>query len=242
MGVRLAVVNGTSPKDWFDVKGLAARHSWMIPSYGVHPWFLSDLTPSWKSDLARVLDEGPAALGEIGIDYWKEGIDRELQRTVFLEQLTIARVRNIPVTIHGLKAWTDLSTLLEKHGAPEVGFLLHSYSGPIELIEKFTRLGAYFSCAPSFFAPSRAAQLEVFKAVPLERLLPETDAPDQAPPTELQRATCQEDKRLNHPANISLVYDGLARMTRLPAEKLSALLLENAQRLFGSVMRALPQA
>jgi TatD DNase family protein len=242
MGVSLSVVNGTSPKDWADVSDLAARHSWILPSYGVHPWFLSELTPSWRGDLERYLDQAPSALGEIGIDYWKEGIDRELQRTVFLEQLSLARDRNIPVSIHGLKAWHDLYALLERYGAPEVGFLLHSYSGPLELIKKFVRMGAYFSCAPAFFAPSRAAKLEVFRTIPLERLLPETDAPDQAPPRDLQRSTCPEDERLNHPANISMVYDGLARLTGMPEEKLSAVFMDNARRLFGSVMRAPLQA
>ena len=237
IGVSLAVVNGTSPKDWGDVHSLAARHSWIVPSYGVHPWFLNDLTPSWRSDLESYLDQETSAIGEIGIDYWKEGIDRNLQRSIFLDQLAIARKRNIPASIHGLKAWDDLYSLVKEHGAPTVGFLLHSYSGPVNLIDKFAALGAYFSCAPAFFASSRARKLDIFKAVPLERLLPETDAPDQAAPREMCRYSWSGEESLNHPANITVVYDGLAKLTGLSVERLSATFNENAQRLFGSVMR-----
>ena len=238
IGISLAVVNGTSPQDWSSVRALAAEHAWILPSYGVHPWFLDNLTPSWRSELEGYLDHEPSAIGEIGIDYWKDGIDREFQRSVFVEQLSIARERNLPTTIHGLKAWEDLLAILKKQGTPEVGFLLHSYSGPVELIESFAKLGAYFSCAPAFFAPSRAKKLEIFKRVPLERLLPESDAPDQAAPQSLRRFSCDSDEQINHPGNISIVYDGLASVTGLSVEKLSTTFIDNAQRLFGRVMRA----
>lgn len=238
LGVSLAVVNGTSPTDWKDVQALASHHSWILPSYGVHPWYCEGLAPSWRRELEGYLSQGHSAIGEIGIDYWKGGVDRELQRRVFLEQLSVACERNLPTSIHGLKAWDDLYALMKKHGAPSAGFLLHSYSGPTELIEKFVRLGAYLSCAPAFFASSRAHKLEVFKRVPLERLLPESDAPDQGPPQLLRRFSCGEDEKINHPGNVSLVYEGLARLTGLSVETLSVTFVENAQRLFRTVMQA----
>jgi TatD DNase family protein len=237
LGVTRCVVNGTSPSDWPNVTRLAQQYSWIVPSYGVHPWYINNLSETWRDELRATLDARPSAVGEIGIDHWKEGIDRTLQETIFLEQLAIARDRNLPVTIHGLQAWDRLLQLLTIHGAPSAGFLLHSYSGPEHLIDAFVRLGGYFSCAPSFFAHSRAKKVSVFSKVPRERLLPETDAPDQGPPAELDRFTLHYGHSLiNHPGNIQVVYDGLAALVGISVEALSVEFESNFTRLFGSVL------
>ena len=234
LGLKHSVVNGTSPSDWAAVTRLAQQFSWIVPSYGVHPWYLDRLSDSWRGGLLSALDARPSAIGEIGIDHWKEGIDRTHQEAVFRDQLAIARDRNLPVTIHGLKAWDRLLQLLTIYGAPSAGFLLHSYSGPEHLIDAFVNLGGYFSCAPSFFAPGRAKKLSVFSKVPRERLLPETDAPDQGPPAELDRFNLLYGRSsINHPGNIRVVYDGLATLLGLPVEALSDQFEANFQRLFG---------
>ena len=237
LGVVRSVVNGTNPSDWPAVTHLADEHPWIVPSYGVHPWYLDNLARTWRDDLLAALDARPSAVGEIGIDHWKSGVDRSLQEEVFIEQLTIARDRNLPVTIHGLKAWDRLLQLLTKHKPPQVGFLLHSYSGPEHLIEPFARLGAYFSCAPSFFAQSRARKLAVFSSIPHERLLPETDAPDQAPPRELDRYNLEVSiGHINHPGNIQVVYTGLSGLLGVPLDALSHQFEVNFERLFGGVL------
>lgn len=237
LGVVRSVVNGTNPSDWPAVTRLADEHQWIVPSYGVHPWYLDNLPCTWRDELLSALDARPSAVGEIGIDHWKEGIDRSLQEDIFLEQLTIARDRNLPVTIHGLKAWDRLLQLLTTHKPPQVGFLLHSYSGPEHLIEPFARLGAYFSCAPSFFVQSRARKLAVFSSIPRVRLLPETDAPDQAPPRELERYNLQVDTgHINHPGNIQVVYTGLSDLLGVPLDALSSQFEANFERLFGGVI------
>jgi TatD DNase family protein len=193
------------------------------------------LPPLWLEDLISLLRSGGCVVGEIGIDHWKDGIDRELQEEVFLKQLAVARQLNLPVTIHGLKAWDRLLQLLKSEGPPKAGFLLHSYSGPASLVASFVELGAYFSCAPAFFAPSREKKLQVFRLIPLERLLAETDSPDQAPPNELSEFSFSDESAvgLNHPANIRLVYDGLAKLRQMPASSMAEKILENYQRLFG---------
>ena len=235
LGVRYAVVNGTHPRDWPGVAELADRYPWILPSFGVHPWYIEDLQPDYLALLGRYLDERPSVVGEIGIDHWKEGLDRARQEEVFLAQLTIAQERNLPVTIHGLKAWGRLLELVRAHGTPSRGFLLHSYSGPVELIEPFANLGAYFSVAPSFFAPHRAKKLAVFCYVPLDRLLPETDAPDQAPTPEmdLYPSAAQGSHVRNHPGNIQIVYHGLADLLGLEREELALRMEQNFTRLFG---------
>ncbi|MEN9847076.1 MAG: hypothetical protein RIS36_2223 [Pseudomonadota bacterium] len=235
IGVMRAVVNGTHPGDWSRVEALAQRYPWILPSFGVHPWHIEDLPTDYLSTLGNYLDRTPSVIGEIGIDHWKEGIDRRRQEEVFLEQLSVARERNLPVTIHGLKAWGRLLELLRLHGAPTKGFLLHSYSGPRELVDSFVDLGAYFSLAPAFLAPERRAKLETFRIIPLDRILLETDAPDQGPTPEmdLYRGDDCRAHKINHPGNIQLVYRGMAHLVGLSHDELAARMRENFKRLFG---------
>ena len=235
IGVCRAVVNGTHPRDWARVAALAKRCSWVFPSFGVHPWYIDELPTEYLSVLGEYLDRVPSAIGEIGIDHWKEGTDRVRQEEVFLEQLSIARERNLPVTIHGLKAWGRLLELLRSHGAPARGFLLHSYSGPRELVDSFVHLGAYFSLAPAFLAPQRRAKLETFRTIPIDRILLETDAPDQGPTPEMDLYRDGGDcaRKVNHPGNIQLVYSAVAQLLGLSHDDLAGRMRGNFTKLFG---------
>ncbi len=229
MGVERCVVNATSPKDWARVGDLARRYPFILPAYGVHPWYVEELPATWLEDLTSRLCGGGSVIGEIGIDHWRGGIDRELQEAVFLKQLGVASEKNLPVTIHGLKAWDRLLQLLKAHSVPRAGFLLHSYSGPSSLVESFIDLGAYFSCAPSFFAPGREKKLEIFRNLPLDRILAETDSPDQPPPRELDPYA---HLAVNHPATIKLVYEGLAKLRQISESEMGQHLNDNFLRLF----------
>jgi len=236
IGVRHAVVNGTHPRDWPRVAELADRHPWILPSYGVHPWHTDDLPSDYLVTLGRYLEKPGSVVGEIGIDHWKDGLDRGRQEEVFIAQLALARERALPVTIHGLKAWGRLFELLQTHGAPSRGFLLHSYSGPQEMVGPFVELGGYFSICPAFFAPQRTKALELFCHIPLDRILPETDAPDQGPSPEmdLYDVINEGDRRVNHPGNIQMVYRGLAELLGLTMIEVEARMEENFERIFGS--------
>lgn len=234
IGLVGSVVNGTSPLDWGAVTELADRYTWIVPSYGVHPWYIDRLQKGWLDELRGLLGTRPSAVGEIGIDHWKEGLDRDQQEHVFVSQLKLATELNRPASIHGLKAWPRLLELLREHGTPKAGFLLHSYSGPVDLVGPFAELGAYFSCAPAFLSPPRAKKLEVFKAVPIERLLPETDAPDQGLPSQLDtfHFTGGDGAPLNHPASIAVVYRGLAELLGMVELEIARTFEENFTRLF----------
>ena len=235
IGVVANVVNGTSCHDWSAVTDLADRFKWIIPSYGVHPWYVNSIQEGWLEKLKGCLLARPSAVGEIGIDHWKEGIDREIQESVFIQQLKLASELNRPASIHGLKAWGRLLELLRAHGVPKAGFLLHSYSGPSELVAPFAELGAFFSCAPAFFAPSRVKKLEVFRKVPIDRILPETDAPDQRLPEApgVVELRGPDGQLLNHPTSISDVYRGFAALLHLDDALLSETLERNFFTLFG---------
>ena len=233
--IRNAVVNGTCEQDWIEVATLARRLPWVIPSFGYHPWFVEAATEQWMNNLCASLDEFPCAVGEIGIDRWMPNPNTPRQEAMFVAQLAIAAERDLPVSIHCLKAWGRLLELLSTHERPRRGFLLHSYGGPPEMIDAFVKLGGYFSCPGYFLEERKASKLEMFRRVPSDRLLLETDAPDQCLPPALDRFALVDplnQRRLNHPGNIVEVYRGVAEALNCNAEELSAQIESNFQALF----------
>lgn len=236
LGIRAAVVNGSAEDDWEAVAGLARRHSWIIPSFGLHPWYMKERSPRWLERLEHYLREFPRApVGEMGLDRWIENPDIPEQTEVFRAQMEIAVKLDRPVTIHCLRAWGLLDELLHAQTLPRRGFLLHSYGGSRDLVPKLARLGGYFSLSPYFCHERKASQLETFAHVPLDRLLAETDAPDMWPPDALNKHPLLDvaGKPLNHPANLLQSYQALADLRGMPLESLAAQLEKNFNRLFG---------
>lgn len=237
-GLRRMVVNGTSPDDWESVRQLADEVPEVLPSFGVHPWHANaSLADDWETQLLAQLDRRAAVVGEIGLDRWIEGFDFETQQEVFRRQLGIARRRRLPVSIHCLRAWGRLQEMLAEAALPECGFLLHSYGGPAEMVTRFLDLGAYFSISGYFAHPRKANHAETFRsAIPPDRLLIETDAPDMWPPDEWNEFPMMEGakgQRCNHPANLVSVYRFVAELRRVSIDKLAAQVEENFVRLFG---------
>jgi len=250
LGLGRMVVNGSCESDWPDVARLARQHPEVLPSFGCHPWYVSERSPGWESRLESFLDETPAAIGEIGLDRWKRGLDYAGQEEVFAAQMRIAARRNLPVSIHCLQAWGPLLDQLRRGPRPARGFLLHSYGGPVELVPPLVSLGGYFSFPGYFLHHRKERQRETFKKIPLDRLLVETDAPDQSPPDPSalagDGASALADafyplppdphgRPRNHPANLRLVYLGLARIRDIPFAELAALVERNFFRLFGGL-------
>lgn len=231
-----AVVNGTHEGDWDAVAALAHAHRWITPSFGLHPWSAPQRTPDWLDALRRQLDAHPCAgVGEIGLDRWIEGHDLDDQRTVFTAQLALAAEQDRAATVHCIQAWGALWEIMRAHPLPRRGFLLHAYGGPLEMMPGFVERGAYFSFSPYFLHARKTAQREVFRQIPAERLLVETDAPDLRPPDERNAHPLHDaaGQPINHPANIAVAYAGLAEIRGLAGQELAALVGRNFARLFG---------
>lgn len=236
VGMRKCVVNGTREEDWEAVADLARHDQRVVASFGLHPWYIAGRSKEWFSRLEKLLGSGGAGVGEIGLDKWIEGADFEEQEKVFREQWRLAAELNLPVSVHCLKAWGPLVEMLRQERRPECGFLLHSYGGSRELIEPLVKLGGYFSISGYFANERKAKQREAFKAVPRERLLIETDAPDMAGPAEWTRYALADGK-LNHPANLERVYKFAAGLFEMAVEELAGQVEENFRRLFGGLLR-----
>ena len=237
VGVVRMVVNGACEEDWPLVKQLAGKFPMVLPSFGYHPWYLHERTARWQERLAEFLNVTPGAvIGEIGLDRWRPELPYEGQEEVFVWQLRLAAERNVAASIHCLQAWGRMHELLRATPRPARGFLLHSYGGPKEMVAPLAKLGAYFSFPGYFMHERKARQREAFAAVPLNRLLIETDAPDQLLPASANQFPFHDagGKMLNHPANLRALYEFVARDRGLTLEALAAQVEDNFSRLFGS--------
>ncbi len=240
-GIARMVVNGSSEQDWPQVLALAQNHPCLLPSFGYHPWYVRERTGNWMNNLKRHLDAVPAAIGEIGLDRWIDNPDTALQEEMFRAQLRLAAERNLPASIHCLKAWGRLAAILREEPRPACGFLLHSYGGPVDMVEGLVKLGAYFSLSGYFAHARKARQREAFKRVPLERLLLETDAPDMWPPDQWNDhplTDCATGKPMNHPANLGAVYRFAAALLGIDGDHLTSQVERNFRDLFGTLLPA----
>ncbi|MCE2825797.1 MAG: TatD family hydrolase [Verrucomicrobium sp.] len=251
-GVAGMVVNGTCETDWPTVLHLAERFAEVIPAFGLHPWRVPTRSACWLETLEGFLDRCPGAgVGEVGLDGWI--LDQSAERCLELgigpsgpapmpmqvealdAQLDLAATRGLPVSLHCLRAWGPLLDRLRNRAPLPRGFLLHSYGGSRELVPELVRLGAHFSLSGHSLHPRKADQLAVFRAIPRDRWLVETDAPDQLPPPEWisHPANGPGGRPVNSPANLPRIAIGLATHLGVPAADLAALCEANWRRFFG---------
>lgn len=231
-GVVRAVVNATGEGDWEAVAALAAAYpERIVPAFGIHPWQAQEVADRWQERLRELLGRFPqASVGECGLDRRVAAPGVAVQGSVFLVQLRMARELRRAVTIHCVKAWGRLFEALAVE-APPPRFLLHAFGGSLETARRLLPLGACFSCSGHLLQPRQAAVLEVFRRLPRERILVETDAPEMLPPPEQVSHPLPENR--NHPANLSAIGAGLARALGMSVGEFAELTSNNARECFG---------
>lgn len=231
------VVNGLHPSDWPEVAALARSQSRVLPCFGLHPWYLKDRPASWLEELEEIVSAHPGCgLGEFGLDRWMQDANLADQLSVFQAHWHLGLQRDLPMTVHCLKAWGALQEALVTLPRPRRGFLLHAYGGPVEMVADWVRRGAYFSFSTSFLAANKAAKRAAFQQIPLDRLLIETDAPSMAPPPECNAfpmADVTTGKAVNHPANLRVAGASLAELRGVPLLEMEDILEGNFQQWWG---------
>ena len=146
-GVGLVLDVGCSLKSSVDVKNNAERNDEIYFTAGCHPDSAGEVDETALSVIKELSAHKKClAIGEIGLDYYYEGYDREVQKKAFISQLELAIKLNLPVIIHSRDAWQDTVNILKEY-APKLkkGFLMHCFSGSKEIADILIKLGAYFS-------------------------------------------------------------------------------------------------
>jgi TatD DNase family protein len=229
MGVQKFGLAGVESSEWNQQLELSARHPGeLLTHFGLHPWWVESFSDekiiSDLSILDRMLPQANG-LGETGLDYTpKRNPDRFLaQVNAFQMQIDLALKHQKPIILHVVHAHSDALKILKDRKANQVPLLCHSYSGNVTMLDEFLKLGAYISFNGCV---ARSTGYESVKKAlvrtPLDRLLFETDAPDQA----------EHAGELNHPKNVVNTYQKAAAMLEVSLETLTQKVSENYDRIY----------
>ena len=162
---------------------IARRYKEVYATVGMHPHD-SRLMTAETYDIFRNLsaDEKVVGIGEIGLDYHYDLSPRDVQQKVFEEQIELADSLRLPVALHVREAYEDTRKILESNKSKlSHGVLLHCYSGSAEMVKVFSKYDAFFAFGGPITFKNAVHNIEALRAVPLDRLLFETDAPYMTP-------------------------------------------------------------
>jgi len=215
---------GYRPARWGTTVALAAAHPEIALTLGLHPHHADELTPALLDALAADLTRtGASAVGEIGLDLYREGPSLAQQRRAFVAQLDLARRLGLPVVIHQRTAEAELMEALAAHGEG-LTVVLHSFDGTRALADVGLARGYYFGVGGLMTRRASVPLREIIAHLPLDRLLLETDSPYLVP-------AGVKDRR-NVPANIPLIAARLADLRQLPVAEIARRTTENAYAAF----------
>ncbi|MHB1002071.1 MAG: TatD family hydrolase [Armatimonadota bacterium] len=237
-GVTHFVCNGTEEDDWHIVRGYAKTFPGVIPCYGLHPWFVPSSSPEWIHILEEYISSNLCGVGEIGLDRNREPFDNNQQEEVFIAQLGLARKYNRPTMIHCVKSWGWMMDILQREESLPAGMLIHAYGGSVDLIKPLMKMGAYFSFSGKVLFSNYERARKALKAVPLDRLLIESDAPNMIPPDEYRTFTIQfsDGDEYNHPGSLPAIMMGISGLLDISPETLKDILWENSLRFFKPIL------
>ncbi len=192
---------------------------------GWHPTEAGSYTATIEKKLIQQLtSEKVVAFGEIGLDYhWMED-PKEVQEKVFRRQISLAKERKLPISVHTREALEDTYRILKEEKIAEIGGIMHSFSGDPEWMKKFLDLGMHISLSGVVTFKKAIEVQEVAKAVPLDRLLLETDAPYLTP-------VPYRGKR-NEPGYTRYVAETVAQLRGETLEEIARATTRNAHKLF----------
>ena len=205
---------------------LANKYDFIYAAVGVHPHDVKDLDDTAIDTLRKLATENEkvVAIGEIGLDYYYDNSPREVQKEWFKKQIELANELKLPIIIHDRDAHQDTFEIIKNTKFPEIGCVLHCYSGNVELAKEYVKMGCYISIPGTVTFKNNKKTREVAKEIPLEYLLIETDSPYMAPEP-------HRGKR-NDPSLVAFVADKIAQEKGISYEKVCEATKENAKRLF----------
>ncbi len=202
---------------------LAARYGFIYAAAGVHPENCYDLPDGWEAELEALLAKDKVcALGEIGLDYHYDNTDKAVQNKVFEKQLLMAKRLNMPVIIHSRDACEDTLKMLRKHKPSGV---VHCFSGSAETAAEIVKLGMYIGFTGVLTFKNAKKAVAACEAVPIDRLLLETDSPYMAP-------VPNRGKRCDS-SMIRFTAEKMAEIKGVSTEEMIEIAKQNAERLFG---------
>lgn len=222
---KLAVVGA----DWESSRSavdFARRYPQCYAMVGVHPHDSDTYCDEMENDLRdwALNEEKVVAIGEIGLDYYRDLSPRDVQQIVFRRQIRLAQETGLPFAIHTRDAMADTIRILREEKKGRYRGVFHCFSGSWEQAKVALELGFYISLAGPVTFPNAPKLAKVAENVPLDHLLVETDCPYLSPQP-------RRGKR-NEPANVRFVAEKIAELRHLTGEEVAVATYQNACRLF----------
>lgn len=206
---------------------LAERYPQIFASVGIHPHDAATADKEALNELCRLAttSDRVVAIGETGLDYFRDRSPREIQQKAFAQQIRLARKLNLPLIIHDRDAHEDTIRILREEKASEVGGVLHCFSGDLTMARECVALGFYISFPGTLTYPNNEALREVARGLSIDVMLIETDCPYLAPQ--------QWRGKRNEPAYVRATAECLAELKGLSLEDVARITSLNSYRLFG---------
>ena len=205
---------------------LAEKFEEIYAAVGVHPHDADTLDDeACQRILELAKHKKVVAIGEIGLDYYYDLSEREVQKSAFAKQIELANQAEFPIALHVRDAYEDTRKILfDMKGYIKNGLLLHCYSGSSEYVKIFDKLDAYYAFGGAITFKNAKHNLESLAVVPKGRLLLETDCPYMTP--------VPFRGKTNEPKYVSLVAQKAAQVLGMSVEEIEEITTQNAKRLF----------
>jgi TatD DNase family protein len=222
----LAIGTGPGPEKLDAAIEYAEQHDWIYATIGVHPHEAKQVTPEHLQKLTQLAKHPKViAWGEIGLDYFYDHSPRDVQDRVFRDQLALAHQAKLPIVIHCRDAWPDTMRVLDEVWKPTgLGGILHCFTSTLEDAQHGLDMGFLISFAGNSTYPKSVNIRDVAKALPLEKILIETDSPFLAPQG-------YRGKR-NEPAYVAKVAEAIATVRNLATGEVASATAANFRRFF----------
>jgi TatD DNase family protein len=229
LGVRRMVVLGVYQANWQRVWDLVQSDPDLYAAFGLHPVYLDEHRPEDLRELAEWLTRLAGhrqlcAVGEIGLDYFIETLDRERQQTLFDAQLQLAADFNLPALIHVRRSHAAVIATLKRFKLKRAG-IIHAFAGSKEEAREYIRLGFKLGLGGAATWPQALRMHRVLAELPLESVVLETDSPDMAP--------AMFPGQRNSPAHLPAICSALADIMAISPERLAAVSTANGCEVFG---------
>ena len=228
LGVRRIVVLGVYQGNWQRVWELVQSDPDLHAAFGLHPVYLNEHRPEDLSELGAWLTRLAGhrqlcAVGEIGLDYFIETLDRERQQGLFDAQLQLANDFNLPALIHVRRSHAAVIATLKRFRLKRAG-IIHAFAGSKEEAREYIKLGFKLGLGGAATWPQALRMHRVLAELPLESVVLETDSPDMAP--------AMFPGQRNSPAHLPAICEALAHIMAISPEQLAAASTANARELF----------
>ncbi len=204
---------------------IAEKYPFVFASVGVHPEETGELTDK-DMDILLEYTKHPKvkAIGEIGLDYYWDSVERDVQKKWFARQIDVGKQSNLPIIVHDRDAHGDTIDILKSENARDVGGIVHCFSGSCEMAREVLNLGMHIGIGGTVTFKNGRKIKEVAEYVPIESIVLETDAPYLAPEP-------FRGKR-NSSDLIKYVIDEIAKIKGISAKDVEEITFQNAKRVY----------